>query len=193
MLQEVTITNLVKNPGVLPYKLGSAKVKSEFHTFIHYYDLEPIKQEIRTIEHKYYNITRSMKGNQSQMNLLDQITLTLNLLLHLLSNIENTVTFARLGTLHSSIIKIDELETILDTVLKYFSVDHLLFRDTNRFRTFSYYHLFSIPTQNSTTVIPKNTYLVMNENFYQYMSAPCVKLHPNYYCPFDNLVCRLIL
>ncbi|KAJ8911882.1 hypothetical protein NQ315_012296 [Exocentrus adspersus] len=37
-------------------------------------------------------------------------------------------------------------------------------------------------------IIPKNTYLVMNENFYQYMSAPCVKLHPNYYCPFDNLV-----
>lgn len=151
-------------------------------------------------------------------NVLDQLSLILNIILQLLSDIENAITFARLGTLHNSIVKIDELESILQTILKYYSADQLIFshvsNNTHRYydlleveayysgtkivfvihfpivhpETFSYYHLYSIPTQNLTTIIPKDTYLVMNENLYQYTSVPCIELHPNYYCPDNNLV-----
>lgn len=151
-------------------------------------------------------------------NILDQLSLTLSVILQLLSDIENAITFARLGTLHNSIVKIDELESILQTILKYYSSDQLIFshisNNTHRYydlleieayysgtkivfvihfpivypEIFSYYHLYSIPTQKLTTIVPKNTYLVMNENFYQYTSVPCIDLHPDYYCPDNNLM-----
>ncbi|KAJ8983952.1 hypothetical protein NQ317_008654 [Molorchus minor] len=154
----------------------------------------------------------------SQKNVLDQISSTLSILLHLLSDIENAVTFARLRTLHYSILKITELESIIQTILKYYSSSQLIFplnsSNTHLYydlleveayysdtkivfvihfplvypETYSHYHLYSIPTRNCTTILPKDTYLVMNENFYQYASIPCIKLHPDYYCPDDNLI-----
>lgn len=345
--REVTITNLNKNPGILPFKLGTAKVKSLTHTFIHYYNLHPIGDEIKIIKEQYKNITNAIKSglsnpyffeldnfdrallfqlnlaeqkfnslcpngrvkrglinglgtiiksisgnldandaahydqaindlqnNQKEIvqklnkeislttqvidnfnktvtlikhnqevitsglnkisaelnkfifnfsdyletrNILDQLNLTLNIILQLLSDVENAITFARLGKLHSSILKLDELESILKTILKHYSPEQLLFpnfSDIHRYydlleieayysdrkivfvihfpiiypETFLYYHLYSIPTQNLTTIIPRNTYLIMNGNFYQYTSTPCIDLHPNHYCSDNNVI-----
>ncbi|KAJ8980849.1 hypothetical protein NQ317_008908 [Molorchus minor] len=315
MPQEVTITNLNKNPGILPYKLGSAKVMSNTHTFIHYFDLYPIKNEINIIKELYVNVTvainkglsinpyfpelsnfdralqfqlilaeqkidslgpitrtkrglvdglgsliKGITGNldasdaahydqaifdlqnnekeitqklnreisltteiiknfnktvtliknnqavitsalnriQSEVsrfifnftqyleakNTLDQIDSSIHIILQLLTDIENAITFARLGKMHPSIIKISELETIIETVLKYHSKDQLILSNTSNdihqyynligidayysgtkivflahfpivySEIFSHYHLYSVPTE-----IPQQSFL----------------------------------
>lgn len=333
-----------QNPGLLPYKIGSAKVKSKSHTFIHYLDLQPIHEEIYTLKTEYQNITDSTKnhpfselgnfdralkykllsveqkfnsinptsrvkrglidglgsiiktisGNldandgahydqaisdlentqktivqklnreislttavienfnktvtliqtnqksissglnkiRSKLNklifdlddyleskdILDQISVLLDVISQLLSDIENALTFARLGTAHSSILKIDELESMLKIASMHYSSDQLVLPNTqnnvHRYydllkieayfsgskivflvhfpiayrNAFSYYHLYSIPNKNSTTIVPPDTYLIMNENFYQYASMPCIDLQSIYYCPEDNIL-----
>ncbi|KAJ8978618.1 hypothetical protein NQ317_014546 [Molorchus minor] len=102
-------------------------------------------------------------------DILDQVSISLNILTELLSDIENAISFAKLNTLHHSIIKISELE--------FFPLDH-----------FSYYHLYSIPTPNHTIIIPSNTYLAMSENFYQYQATTCKRIDSEYYCPQGLLI-----
>lgn len=47
--QEVAITRLEDNPGILPFKIGLAKLVDYEHSFIHSIDLSDIEQSIRTI------------------------------------------------------------------------------------------------------------------------------------------------
>lgn len=47
--QEVVITPLESNPGILPFKLGKAKLVDYEHSFIHIIDLDNIGESIRTI------------------------------------------------------------------------------------------------------------------------------------------------
>lgn len=105
------------------------------------------------------------------------------------------------------------MEKMVYTVLKFHTVDEILFQnlenDTYKYYgvldvesyysgtkiifvihfpivlpdMYSYYHLYSIPTPNSTTIIPHNTYLIMNDDFYQYIQQPCIKLETSHYCP----------
>lgn len=69
--QKISIRNLENNPGIIPLKLGTAKITKYTHTLIHYYDLNPIITEISRlqtqsanlkkliIEDKYYSIDTS--------------------------------------------------------------------------------------------------------------------------------------
>lgn len=325
------MTNLNNNPGILPYLLGTAKVKSSIHTFLHYYDLLPIRNEIQILKLAFKNVTEAIqiglsypyhielenfiKGVSFQLNsaenklnslmpsirvkrglfnglgnvikvisgnldaddalrydeaisalqnsqqeivnnlnqqisltsdiiqnfnetmnlikhnqdiifsgiekirnslntfifefddylqtrnILDQLNLNINIILQILGEIENAIAFARLGILHTGIIKIEEMEKMVYTVLKFHTVDEILFQnlenDTYKYYgvldvesyysgtkiMYSYYHLYSIPTPNSTTIIPHNTYLIMNDDFYQYIQQPCIKLETSHYCP----------
>ncbi|KAG5870699.1 hypothetical protein JTB14_000196 [Gonioctena quinquepunctata] len=47
------ILDLKENPGILPLKLGPAKIRTSTHDFIHYYNLTPIAQEIDAIQNQY--------------------------------------------------------------------------------------------------------------------------------------------
>lgn len=335
-----------KNPGILPYQLGVAKVKSRFHTFLHYYDLNPVQTEISNLKDLYENVTEAIKtglsnpyyaqlinfdrvlryqitaaeqklhslllpnrakrgiinglghvikiisgnmdaedavhydeaiselqnnqklivGNLNKQislttdiiqnfnqtvsliktnqeivhseineirtklnkfmfdftdylrtrNVLDQISTSFTIILHLLDEVENAVAFARLGILHNSVIKINEMRSILRTITQYHSLNELIFaniNDAHRYydvleinayysgskivfamhfpivypESFPYYHLYSIPTLNSSTIIPKNSFLIMSEEFYQYASSPCIDLKTVFYCPYDDL------
>lgn len=344
------ITNLDKNPGILPFNLGTARVKIASHTFLHYFDLIPVSNQINTLKQQYNDVTKAIEqglsspyfyalqnfnqgilfqlelvenkfnsiypfiddtrvkrglinglgsivkaisGNLdqedaekynraiehlqskqqqviSQINkeislttkildnynktislvlhnqdvitrgiekiekdfnkfifdfshymqtrdVLDQISITLNMLLHLLTNIENAVSFAKLGTLHHSILKSDELEAIVEKLLEFHSDSQLLYFNRNNLykyydivqvkafvsnkrlifalefplvhpNQFSHYHLYSIPTASSTTIIPENTYLTMSSDSYQYQSTPCRKLDPGYLCEESYLI-----
>lgn len=69
--QKISLRNLESNPGIIPLKLGTAKITKYTHTLIHYYDLNPIITEINRlqsqstnlknliIEDKYYSIETS--------------------------------------------------------------------------------------------------------------------------------------
>lgn len=57
--------------------------------------------------------------------------------------------------------------------------------------TFSYYHLYSIQNQNSI-ILPKDSYLIVNENHSQNTSLPCTNLHPGFYYHNDNIVDGLL-
>lgn len=49
-------------------------------------------------------------------------------------------------------------------------------------------YLYYITTRNLSTIVPKHSLLIMNTDFYLYISVPYVNLHPNYYCTDGNLV-----
>ncbi|KAJ8974195.1 hypothetical protein NQ317_011340 [Molorchus minor] len=346
-LQEIKITDLAKNPGILPFKLGIARIRTSTHTFLHYLDLEPIENEIFAIETQYDQVTKAindglshpyfyalqnfnsairfqinlvkqklisvnpisrpkrglinglgaiiksisgnldqddadkfnkaihtLEKNQNQIvdkvnqqislstriidnfnetitlvlhnqeviangiesirkdlnkfifdfndylqvkDILDQVSISLNILTELLSDIENAISFAKLNTLHHSIIKISELEFVIDTLKYSHPVDQLLYTDRSNIHKyydivdvkayysgnkivfvlefplvhpdhFSYYHLCSIPTPNHTIIIPSNTYLAMSENFYQYQATTCKRIDSEYYCPQGLLI-----
>lgn len=46
---KITLQNLENNPGLIPLKLGTAKIQEQSHTLIHYYDLNPIIAEINKL------------------------------------------------------------------------------------------------------------------------------------------------
>lgn len=342
LLQEIVITNLNNNPGILPHKLGNARIKSKFHTFIHYVDLKPITEQISLLENQYvklitplqnnskdgyffyqlqnlenavsiqlnfakqkiglmnphskvkrglidglgtiiksisgnldandavrydkaikdleknqqgivttlnkeislttkavenFNTTLTLINNNQQIitasmnriqncynklilnleayieirGVIDHISVSLNIIIQLLNDIETAVTFAQLGVYHNSILKMDELQSIITTVLKYNSLNQLLYTsdeahkyyellETSAYQSnhkivfiihfpimypdlFSYYHLYSIPTEQMTTIVPRNSYLLTDKNSYYYSPTPCKNLHTVYYCP----------
>lgn len=57
---KITIRSLKGNPGIIPLKLGNAKLTEYTHTLIHYYDLNPILIEINKLHFKSENITNSL-------------------------------------------------------------------------------------------------------------------------------------
>lgn len=177
-----------------------------------------ISSGLNTIRSKLNELNLNLNDYIECKDVLDQVNVMLNMLSQLLSDIENAIVFARLGTIHSSILKHQELESILKILLNLYSPNQLIFSDvynnTHRYYEilqteayysgtkivflihfpivfndlFSYYHLYSIPNQNSTTIIPPSTYLIMNENFYQYASVPCIDLQSIFYCPDNNIL-----
>lgn len=335
MAQEIKITNLESNPGILPFKLGNAKLRATYHTFLHYFDLKPIETElysiinhhetIKSVEIKdepYFTALKSMKNLVSfQLNLateklnslhfhsnnrfkrgifnalgtvfksitgnldsedgkrfdeaikilesnqgniattlnrqislttkiiedynktinlikqnenhlmdkvreitevsnnflicksaLDEISAVANIILQILTDLENAVTFSRLKIVHNSILKLKDLEFIIQKLLQHYSPKELFFGDdissiqkyyeiidvqsyysNNKIvfiihfpimypETYSYYHLYPIPTRNNTIIIPIKPYLVMRDKSFQYEDKECRNIHPIYYC-----------
>lgn len=337
--QDVRITNLETNPGILPLKLGQARIQTSLHDFVHYYDLKPIAQEIETISLQYDSITKalnscypyfsnlqnfdislqyqlksakrkldtiypihrtkrglinglgsiikaisgnldqedaerynraidSLQNNQENIvqdlnshisitrdlienfnstvsllshnqdeiteeinkvssdlkkfqidfnhylrarNVLDQLNLALQTTLQLLTDIENSITFAKIGILHNSIISFENLYSIVNIMSKHHPPEQLLYVQKEELikyykvitvdayysehrivfilhfplihpETFTHYHLYSIPTKNLTTIIPPSPFLTMNAELYQYDSTRCMQLETMYLC-----------
>ncbi|CAH1103035.1 unnamed protein product [Psylliodes chrysocephalus] len=340
MGQKVQITNLQNNPGILPVYQGQAKIQTSRHDFIHYYPLQPIADEIASIEQEYMVVTRaiqnstykysrdlvnfdqalryqlrsvkekfssispfsrpkrglidglgsvikSITGNLDQedakyynkaiktlaeneknivsqlnhhislntrvmekfqetislithnqdkianeineikqkidyinfnfsqylqtKNVVDQLNIILQIILQLLNDLEEAVNLAKINILHNSLIKEKELRWIITSMLEHHSKDQLLYSKQQDFHKyysiievdayytnntivfilhipiihpnpFSYYHLFSIPTQNHSTIIPYASYLLTNPALFQYNELPCKKLGQEFLC-----------
>jgi hypothetical protein len=65
-MQEVQIQNLNNNPGILPFKLGHAKIKIASHTFLHYINLKPIKNKVDYLNHKISEFKKVVESAQSK-------------------------------------------------------------------------------------------------------------------------------
>lgn len=151
-------------------------------------------------------------------NVLDQLNLALQVILQILNDLEVAITFAKTNTLHNSLIKPDELKWAVKKMLEHYSeiqlpyiyeedipkyydiinIDGYFSNHTMVFilhfpilspEIFTYFHLFSIPTTNHTTIIPPAPYLALSENFFQYTEVPCRKINFEYLCqegPLQN-------
>lgn len=345
MTQRIQIQPLQSNPGILPFKLGSAKIKIASHTFLHYIQLKPLYNQIKSITNQYnkleelinnstnihrvplynaykhleyevlvvnrkmqslfpekrtrrglinplgslvkfisgnldqedakeiHNSLLELESNQNkivkkvnkQMSLtsnlmqninetmtsvtrnqklietkiddlrtglneftfsyvhyleiheiLNEIKLNLDSLLNFLSDTENAISFASLKTLHHSIVSPTELKEIVNTLYQIHSHSQILFDDNNYLKyykivetnvfyvqdkivfsldfplihsdTFDYYHLYSIPNQNQSIIIPPSTYLSISNNEYQYQEDECIDLMPNFLCMKNHLL-----
>lgn len=126
----------------------------------------------------------------------------------ILNDIENAITFSKLGIIHPSIISIKKLEKIFRVLSKYHSESTLLkinFSDLYgliRVRSYlhekkivfalsipiiypkeyNYYKLVPIPTNENTILIPPHPYLVLSKEDHQYQHTPCIKLQDFYLC-----------
>lgn len=60
---QITVKSLQNNPGLLPVKLGTAKIQEYSHRLIHYYDLNPLIAEISKLNDKYLNLISSVDKN----------------------------------------------------------------------------------------------------------------------------------
>ncbi|XP_044752899.1 uncharacterized protein LOC123312503 [Coccinella septempunctata] len=175
-----------------------------------------ISSQLEGISGKFDQLSDNFYMYIQIKNLMDQIGISISIIIELIDEIENAISFSRLGILHHSIIKFSELYSIINKTKNLYGSSNLIFvdeREYHRFyelikvdayfvefrivfvlhfpivhpEPFSHYHLFSIPTINNTIIIPKNTYLTSNEKWYQYASSPCIDLHSLYYCENDKL------
>lgn len=65
--EQIDIRKLDDNPGIIPVKLGTAKIESYAYTLIHYYDLNPIIVEINKLHLKSPNLTKII-GTHGEYN-----------------------------------------------------------------------------------------------------------------------------
>lgn len=171
-----------------------------------------ISQRINDIQQEISKLNFEFSQYQKVRDVLDQISDNLNSLILFLTDLENAITFSKLGTLHRSILNIDEMKMIINKLQKLYRSEQLMYtKDIDLYNyynlidvksyysgyrlvfilsipiiypyPFNYYHLFPIPTPNLTTIIPKKPYLANYKDLYQYQDYPCQHLNPGYYCP----------
>lgn len=61
--EKITLRNLENNPGMIPLKLGTAKVEEYTHRLIHFYDLNPIIVEINKLQLQTRALRESLDRN----------------------------------------------------------------------------------------------------------------------------------
>lgn len=61
--QRVQIQNLKSNPGILPFKLGNAKIKTASHTFLYYIHLRPLDNQVKSIINHYQKLEKTINSS----------------------------------------------------------------------------------------------------------------------------------
>lgn len=175
-----------------------------------------ISQRINDIQHEVSKLNFEFSQYQKVRDVLDQISDNLNSLILFLTDLENAITFSKLGTLHRSILNIDEMKMIVNKLIKLYHPEQLMYTkeidlynyynliDVKSYYSgyrlvfvlsipivypypFNYYHLYPIPTPNLTTIIPNKPYLANYKDLYQYQDYSCQHLNPNYYCSENQI------
>lgn len=166
-----------------------------------------INEVIREINMTNYGLSDFIKMtslyNLLQVNcfkILDSLTL-----------LENSISFSKLHVTHHSVLTVDNIRYISETLTTLYQPDEILVNTHTNLRdyyellksgsyyvdnmvvfilkfpimyknTYSYYHLYPTPTHNNTIIVPPNPYLAMDAERYQYMDQQCPKFKDNYYC-----------
>lgn len=139
--------------------------------------------------------------------MLNQIFLNANVIITFLDNLENAVTFAKMHVPHSDILT-KHLKEMLSELQVHYDKKEILALDLDSWylvikinchfsgnkiilamecpiiypRSFQYFHLFPIPTISNSLIIPKKTYLALEDESYQYMEHPWIQLQNLYIC-----------
>lgn len=62
---KINLRNLNSNPGIIPLKLGSAKLEKYSHSLIYFYDLNPLGNEIQKLNKKSFQIVELINKNRN--------------------------------------------------------------------------------------------------------------------------------
>jgi hypothetical protein len=168
-----------------------------------------IELRLNYFEHNLIKSFDNISSFLRAQNTLDQIILNSQNLITLLDNLENAVTFAKLNTVHNSIISVSDIKHILNTLTNLYKIDKIPFfqnilsyyqlidlrasfiKDKIIFAiimpifnsdNFDYYHLYPIP-QNNLTIIPEQPFLMLSSLNHQYEDEPCGAIEDLYICP----------
>jgi hypothetical protein len=168
-----------------------------------------IELRLNYFEHNLIKSFDNISSFLRAQNTLDQIILNSQNLITLLDNLENAVTFAKLNTVHNSIISVSVIKHILNTLTNLYKLDKIpLFQNILSYYqltdlrasinkdkiifaiimpifnpdNFDYYHLYPIP-HNNLTIIPEQPLLMLSSLNHQYEDEPCGAIEDLYICP----------
>ncbi|KAG5870841.1 hypothetical protein JTB14_029547 [Gonioctena quinquepunctata] len=107
----------------------STKLTGNFNTTVNLitHNQEVIALEIEKVHSELNTFVYNFNDYMITRNILDQLSLSLQITLQLLTDLGNAITFARMNTLHDSIIKPDELKSIIDTIIRNHQEEQLLY------------------------------------------------------------------
>lgn len=180
-----------RNQNLIKIKIENLQraMNESFYSYAHYFEIQEILIQ--------------MKFNSDS-------------LLNFVTDLENAISFAALKTLHHSIVNPENLRKIISDLYSFHNHDQILFSqdeflkyyavvETTAFSAqdklifsldfpmvhpdiFQYYHLFSIPNENQSIIIPPATFLTSSNKEFQYQEEECTDLQPNFLCKKNLLL-----
>lgn len=172
--------------------------------------ISEIIRQVNTSQQEFFDFVKI----DSLYKLLE---INLQTIFETLSNLEIAISFSTKHISNYNMISFSNLEYFIQVLNKHYKPEQLITSDVTESRlyykfldvgsyfsdnklvfvisipimykaSFIYYHLFPIPSSNNTILIPPKSYLVMNDNAYQYLEEPCIVLEKDiYYCHEDTL------
>lgn len=141
-------------------------------------------------------------------NTLEQIVLNCQNLISFIDNLEDAIMFAKLNTLHNSVISLSELQEIIkhliliygqnkipkfQNLLTYYQIASLQVSFENNkvmfiihfpildSEIYEYFHVYPVP-KNNLTLVPKLPFLILGTSYHQYQEDECTKMENMYLC-----------
>lgn len=158
------------------------------------------------------NMTDQFYKYTAYLSMIDQIFINSHVIINFLDNLENSITFAKLHTVHPDILTPQNLEIIISELKTHHKENEILnlkidswysiiqtscyfYKDKIIFsieipianpKLFQYFHLFPLPTNDNNIIIPPNPFLALETNTLQYMDHLCPKIEDQYICNQEN-------
>lgn len=167
-----------------------------------------IADSLNKFQDKVHKTFEDLAAFTRIQNIIEQILLNSQSLIRFLDNIENAIMFARINTLHSSILSKSDLKKMLEMLfilydtekvpkfknfLSYYQIIHIKVSfHSNKIifsihmpllnpLDFDYYHLYPVP-QNNVTIISSKPYLIISSKIYQYEDNECPSIEDIFFC-----------
>jgi hypothetical protein len=169
-----------------------------------------MKTNLNNFQDKVNKVFEDVTAFTRARNIIEQILLNCQILIRFLDNLENAIMFAKINTLHNSIISTSDLKKMLETLSKLYDQNRIpTFKNfisyyqiantkvsfyDNRIIfssyipllntiNFDYYHLYPIPQANHI-ILPPKPYLIFSPRTYQYEDKECPSVEGTFFC--DN-------
>lgn len=159
------------------------------------------------------NISDQFYKLSSYSTLIQQMFINAQIILTFLDNIENSITFAKLNTIHPDILTSENLRDLIGNLKSHYNENEILKLDIHSWysliktqcyfrqnriifaievpianpKPFQYFHLYPLPTIDHKIIIPIKPFLALDENQFQYMAYPCSKVEDTFICNQEEI------
>lgn len=174
---------------------------------------QKIADYVNNFNQRFDNFSDELYRYISISTMINQIFINANNIITFLNTLENAVTFSKIHVTHPDVLSHENLNRILNELKRYYSVNKILkltsfswfaVIHTNCYysengilfaleipiiyqKSYQYFQLLPFPTNKNTIIIPKQPYLALEDETYQYMEQPCIKIEDKYICDQKNL------